>query len=270
MGRPVTSAVMSDLPRTAAAASSTTLCDRRLALGALLGDALGDVAIGLGIEVAQTQVLEVPLDLPDAEAVRDRRVDLERLAGDRLLLGRRQARQRPHVVQAVGELDDDDADVLGHRHEHLAQVLDLRVFLRLVGDARELGDALDERGDLGAELRGDLFARDDGVLDDVVQERGGDRRPVHLQVGQDRGDRERVLDVGLARGAQLALVGSVGERRRRARSQPRRAVGSYDCDFRIRSSIGLSVVGISGFRLSAIDAAGVSIGCGPIPGRSSS
>ena len=118
--------------------------DGRFALGALLRDALGDVAIRFGIEVAQREILEIPLDLPDAQAMRDRRVDLDRLARDRLLLRRRQARQRAHVVQAVGQLDDDDADVLGHRHEHLAQVLDLRVFLRLVRDARQLGDAVDE------------------------------------------------------------------------------------------------------------------------------
>jgi hypothetical protein len=114
-------------------------------------------------------------------------------------------------VQAVGQLDDDDANVFRHREEHLAQVLDLRVFLRLVRDPRQLGDAVDERGDLAPELLGDLFVREDGVLDDVVQQRGGDRRPVHLQVGEDVGDRERVRDVRLARGAALPLVSAVGD-----------------------------------------------------------
>ena len=39
------------------------------------------------------------------------------------LLG--QVLQRAHVVQAVGELDQDDADVVDHGQEHLAEVLGL-------------------------------------------------------------------------------------------------------------------------------------------------
>ena len=223
--------------------------NRRLALAALLGNALGDIAIRFGVEVAQAQVLEIPLDLPHAEAMRDRRVDLDGLARDRLLLVGRQTLQRAHVVQAVGQLDDDNADVLGHRHEHLAQVFDLRVFLRLVRDARQLGDALDQLGDLGPEFCGDLVAGNDGVFDHVVQDRGGDRRLIHFHVGEDSGDGDRVLDVGLARGALLAFVGGVGQIVDRAEAMTASTVGSYDWTFRIRSSIGVSVVGINGFRL---------------------
>ena len=185
--------------------------DVGFALAARLGDALDDVAIRLGIEIAQTHVFDLPLDLPNPETVRDRRVDVERLARDRLLFGRRKARQRAHVVQAVGELDDDDADVLGHRQEHFAQVLDLRVFLRLIRNARELRDAVDEPRDLLAELLGDLLAGDRRVFDDVVQQRGRDRLTVHLELGQDAGDGQRVLDVRLARGAPLTFVSGVGK-----------------------------------------------------------
>ena len=40
--------------------------------------------------------------------------------------------QRAHVVQPIGELDDDDAPVVGHRYEHRAQVLRLvRVRVRV-------------------------------------------------------------------------------------------------------------------------------------------
>ena len=127
-----------------------------------------------------------------------------------MLLARGQARQRTHVVQTVGQLDDDDANILGHRHEHLAQVLDLRVFLRLIRNPREFRYAFDQPRDLVAELRGDLFARDRRIFDDVVQQRGGDRLVVHLELGQNAGDREGMLDVRLARSPALALVGGVG------------------------------------------------------------
>ncbi len=119
--------------------------------------------------------------------------------------------KRAHIVEAIGELDDDDADVFGHRQEHLAKVLDLRVFLRLIGDPGQLGHALNQPRDLFAELLGDLLAGDRRVFDDVVQQRRGNRLMVHLEVGQDAGDGERMLDERLARGAALALVGGVGQ-----------------------------------------------------------
>ena len=55
-------------------------------------------------------------------------------------------------MQPVGELDQDDPDVLGHRDHHLAVVLGLAVVAALEGDARELGHAVHELGDLLAEL----------------------------------------------------------------------------------------------------------------------
>ena len=84
--------------------------------------------------------------------MRERRVDLEGLLGllDLLLLGHRA--ERAHVVQAVGELDQDDPDVRGHRDHHLAVVLGLRLVARLERDPGQLGHAVDQAGDLVAEL----------------------------------------------------------------------------------------------------------------------
>src|SRR5581483_187144 len=56
--------------------------DEGLALGAALLEQAGDLLVELGLEVAERQVLELPLQLPHAEAVRERRVDVERLARD--------------------------------------------------------------------------------------------------------------------------------------------------------------------------------------------
>ena len=46
--------------------------------------------------------------------------------------------------------------------------------------------------DVLAEQLVDLGARRVGILDRVVQQRGDDRRIVELEVGQDRGDLERM------------------------------------------------------------------------------
>ena len=51
-----------------------------------------------------------------------------------------------HIVQTVGNLYENDADVLGHCHEHLAQIFHLLVFLAGVLHARELRDALNDVG----------------------------------------------------------------------------------------------------------------------------
>jgi len=92
-------------------------------------NAFDDLAIALGIEITQTLVFDLPLDLPNPETVRDRRIDVEGFTRDRGALGRRQACQRPHIMQPVRKFDDDDANVARHGHKHLAQVLDLRIFL---------------------------------------------------------------------------------------------------------------------------------------------
>ena len=52
----------------------------------------------------------------------------------------------------------------------------------------------------------DVLQRDLGVLDRVVQQRGGDGRLVEADLGDDAGDGERMVDVALAARAQLGAV----------------------------------------------------------------
>ena len=186
------------------------LFDVGFAFSPRLGHALDDVVKRIRIEIPQALVLDLPLNLPDAQTMRDRSVDIERFARDRFLLRRGKARERPHVVQAVGELDDDDADIFGHRQKHLAKVFDLRVFLRLVGNPRQLRDAVNEARDLFAELRGDLLRGDRRVFDDVVEQCRGDRLMIHLEVGEDARDGKGMPDIRLARSAALAFVSGAG------------------------------------------------------------
>ena len=118
----------------------------------------------------------------------------------------RQVVERPHVVQAVGELHEDDADVVHHRQQHLAEVLGLPLLARRERDGADLGDPLDDVGDLGAEELRDPLDGGQGVLDDVVEEAGGDGDDVELHVGQEVGHLERVDQVRLAGVADLSLV----------------------------------------------------------------
>ena len=157
----------------------------------------------------------------------ERRVDLERLARLLHLLLLAEVLDRPHVVEAVRELDEDDADVLRHREHHLPVVLRLRLLAALELDPRQLRDALDELADLVAELGAHLLDRRVGVLDDVVEQRGGERRVVGVQLGEDPRDAERVDDEVLAAAALLALVRLASRSRTRARAGPRSTSGLY-------------------------------------------
>ena len=147
----------------------------RLAGLAMALELAGELPVGIRVEHLEGEVLELPLDLPDAQALCERRVDLGRLAGDALLLGGRQRPERAHVVEPVGQLDEDDADVLGHGQEHLADVLGLLLLVAQGAELTQLGDAAHEPADIRPEACLDVGERVLGVLGDVVQERGGDR-----------------------------------------------------------------------------------------------
>ena len=114
--------------------------------------------------------------------------------------------QRPHVVEAIGQLHEDDADVVHHRQQHLAEVLGLALFARLEGDRADLGDALDDVRDLGPEPLGDDLDGGERVLDDVVEQAGGDRDNVELQVGEEVGHLEGMHHVRLPGVPHLPLV----------------------------------------------------------------
>ena len=182
----------------------------------LLDDALGDAALvfdpglerGIGARVGRLegQLLELVLDLAHAEPVGDRPVDVERLLSDpeAALLG--EVIERPHVVQAVGELHHDDADVVDHGEEHLAEVLRLPLFARRERNRAELGHALDDVRHLGSEQLLDALDRRERVLDDVVQQAGSDGHDVESHVREDVGDLERMDEIRLTGMANLSLV----------------------------------------------------------------
>ncbi len=135
------------------------------------------------------------------------RVDLEGLEGLLLLLLLPHVFERPHVVQTVGELDDDDADVLRHGDEHLADVLRLLLFVSRQRDFAEFGDAVDELGDLIAEDVPDVVQGDIGVFHGVVQDGGDDGLVIHAEIEQDARDRDRMHDVRLSGITALVFMG---------------------------------------------------------------
>ena len=140
------------------------------------------------------------------EPVGDGRVDVAGFLGDRNppVLG--QVAQGPHVVQPVGQLDEDDADVIDHRQQHLAEVLGLSFLARREPNGANLGHAFDDMGDLGTEQLTNPVDGRQRVFDDVVKQAGGDRHRVELHVRQKVRNRKRMNQIRLARMADLAAV----------------------------------------------------------------
>ena len=106
--------------------------------------------------------------------------------------------QRAHVVQPVGELHQQHADVAADRQHQLAEILRLLGAVGLQLQPGQLGDAIDQSGDLATEAGLDFRQLDRRVLDHVVQQAGGDRGGVQPVAGQDVRNGNRMRDVGLA------------------------------------------------------------------------
>src|SRR5574344_325626 len=97
------------------------------AIEALFIQQLGNLLVGVRMQVTEGEILELPLELTDAQTVGQRRVDV----GD--LLGH----QHPglfvgvfHLAQAgdaFGQLDDHGAHILDHRQQHAPHVVDLGI-----------------------------------------------------------------------------------------------------------------------------------------------
>ena len=183
------------------------VADVALAIEPSLVDEPGDPLVFVGLERAQRQVLELPLELPDAEAVGERRVDVHHLARGDAAAATFASHQMAQRLRPLGKLDQHHADVLDHREEHLAQVLGLRGALLPVGANGERlhgihpRDALDEGRDVGAERRHDAIAPVAGSLGQPDQQRGRQRVRIESLRGEDAGGAERAGDQRLAIGA---------------------------------------------------------------------
>ena len=127
--------------------------------------------VGRGVQPAEGQLLQLVADFLDAHAAGERRIDVHRLLGDEAPLLGLHVLKRAHVVQPVGELDEQHAHIARYGDQELPEILGL---LRLLGgkiELLDLGQAVDQRGDVRAEELLDLFQRGGRVLDGVVKQR---------------------------------------------------------------------------------------------------
>ena len=154
----------------------------------------------------EAQVFELHAHVVHAQPVGDGRVDFQGFLGDAPALLVRHGIEGAHIVQAVGELDQNHADVAGHGHGHLLEILGLRLGLGFEVHLGQFADPVDQFGHGFAELRVERFLGDAGVFDHVVQHGGHQALMIHVHVGEDAGHGQRMGHVGFATAAALAIV----------------------------------------------------------------
>ena len=167
------------------------LVDVGLTVNPLLVEQVRDLLVDVRMKIAEGEVLKLPLELSDAEAVRERRVDGADFLRDEdpgLLRG------ALHLAQdrdPLRELDADRADILNHGDEHAPDLVDLLLRDLIVRDVLQALDRLhvpgagEELRDLGAELVSGLINGEVPLLDMGIDNRGLERREVEMQRQED-------------------------------------------------------------------------------------
>ena len=112
------------------------ISDELFALAALLVEHFGDALVDIGMQETEGQILQFPLQLPNAEPIGQRRVEFQRLTGHLHAQVVRIGGVEAQGLRPAGQTQQHDANVLDHGEQHLAQHFDLRLHLDRVHFAR--------------------------------------------------------------------------------------------------------------------------------------
>ena len=143
----------------------------------------------LRIDLSERNVFELDLHFVHTDSFGEWRVYLHRLERDAFsFVGIAYKLKSSHVVQAVRELDQQDAYVVRRCEKQFAKVFGLEILLGRHFQTRQFGYTVHEALYLGAELTANFLERGQRVLDRVVQQRGDDGRGVQLHIRDDARD----------------------------------------------------------------------------------
>ena len=100
----------------------------------LRADVVRKILVRFTVEIFQAQVFEFALDLRDTQSPCQRRVNIQRFVCHTLLSFLGKEVERTHIVQTVGEFDDDNAHVLCHSNENFTEIFRIFVFFGFEND----------------------------------------------------------------------------------------------------------------------------------------
>jgi len=171
----------------------------------------GNLFVLIGFQVAEGQVLQLPFDMADAQAVSQGGVDVEDFAGNAVALFVVGGFYRTDRAGAFGQLDQGDAYVVDHSDQHLAQVLDLALGAQHHGlartearaDGRHAQDAVNQLGHHCAETLADRRQLDVPFTHAAIEHGGDQRILVQLEIGKNLGDFQPGAKAGSAFSPQV-------------------------------------------------------------------
>ena len=180
--------------------------DRRIALCFLGIQCSRDLLVRLRVQMLHGDVFHLHLHRIDPKAARQRCVDVERLTAFLADLLLAHVVDGPQIVEPVGELDDENADVLAHRQEHPAQVLRLPLLFAFELQGSQFGDTLDEQRHFFPEVVLHIFFSIGSIFDDIVQQTAHDGHLVHAEFCQDLRHRDGMDQIRLAGLSELPFM----------------------------------------------------------------
>ncbi|RMQ54470.1 hypothetical protein ALQ01_05585 [Pseudomonas savastanoi pv. glycinea] len=192
------------------------VADEALAVQPALVQQLGDLLVLIRLQVAERQVFQLPLDMPDTQTMGQRCIDVEDFASHTIAFFVVGVLHRTNRAGTFGQFDQRNTNVVDHRHQHLAQVFDLRLtaeYQRLTraeagADRGHAQHAVDQFGDRRAKTLLDLRQRDDTFTHAAVNDRRNQRVLIQLEISQDLRDFQTGLETGGAL-CPVILVGLV-------------------------------------------------------------
>ena len=129
----------------------------------------------LRLKHGERQILQLLPHPLHPHAPSKRRIDIHCLMGLLRLLVRGHVTDRAHVVQTVSQLDQDNPQVLGHRHEKLAKILGLFGLRAAQLKIGQLGNTIDQHRNFRRKHLSDFGERGARVLDRIMQQGCDDR-----------------------------------------------------------------------------------------------
>ena len=196
----------------------------------------GDATIFVRLQIAKREVFQLPLDLPHAEAIRQRSEDGPRLYRETLPLLRRQLARVAQADQLLRQPRNHEARVADYRQQHLAQRLGLTCVEAACGGpvTREpqLPESQQSERDLrsrGSDDARELLGSEPGPADD---------RPHQHGLRQIAVLRERAHDLG-----RLSSEGEIGRRQRTGLPEGQTGIDDRVTDRRRTELIGLHGTG---------------------------
>ncbi len=195
--------------------------DPALAIHARFIELAGDLAVAGGLQPAESEVLELPFQLPDAEPVGERGVDLACFPGELQAAGVVELARMAHPPQLVGEAHQHQARVGDDREQHAPQRIRLGAGKGLLRRPLRPGPELAQPAEFSRELRRCLaeggcrrLRLEQPALEQRLQQRAGDDHPLGIERRDDPGRLRAcflrlppVVRAGRQRGERRAQLG---------------------------------------------------------------